>query len=99
MKAIGLPDGLFEPAMRARRSGRVLSVSSILGRLTIPLAGAYAVSKWVLEAMAETMAFEVAHFGIAVTTDSGGGRAVPSGVGAGYSTTSSTGMLPRVALE
>jgi NAD(P)-dependent dehydrogenase (short-subunit alcohol dehydrogenase family) len=55
------------PGLRARGGGRVLFVSSALGRLTIPLSGAYAASKWALEALAETLAVEVGHFGISVT--------------------------------
>ena len=55
------------PGLRARGGGRVLFVSSVLGRLTIPLSGAYAASKWALEALAETLAVEVGHFGISVT--------------------------------
>jgi NAD(P)-dependent dehydrogenase (short-subunit alcohol dehydrogenase family) len=53
--------------MRKRGSGRVLFVSSILGRLAIPLIGAYAASKWALEALAETLAMEVGHFGVTVS--------------------------------
>ena len=54
------------PGLRARGGGRVLFVSSIVGRLTIPLFGAYAASKWALEAIAETLAVEAGHFGIKV---------------------------------
>jgi NAD(P)-dependent dehydrogenase (short-subunit alcohol dehydrogenase family) len=55
------------PTMRTRGSGRLLFVSSILGRTAIPLSGAYAASKWALEALAETLAIEAAHFGISVS--------------------------------
>jgi NAD(P)-dependent dehydrogenase (short-subunit alcohol dehydrogenase family) len=55
------------PGLRARGGGRIIFVSSVLGRLTIPLTGAYAASKWALEALAETLAVEVGHFGISVT--------------------------------
>jgi NAD(P)-dependent dehydrogenase (short-subunit alcohol dehydrogenase family) len=54
------------PGLRARGGGRVLFVSSILGRLTIPLSAAYAASKWALEAIAETLALEAGHFGVKV---------------------------------
>ena len=53
--------------MRARGRGRLLFVSSILGRIAIPLSGAYAASKWALEALAETLAIETGHFGVKVT--------------------------------
>jgi NAD(P)-dependent dehydrogenase (short-subunit alcohol dehydrogenase family) len=54
------------PGMRAQGSGQLIFVSSIQGRLVLPLIGAYAVSKWALEALAETLAVEVGHFGISV---------------------------------
>ncbi|HTU75167.1 MAG TPA: SDR family NAD(P)-dependent oxidoreductase [Trebonia sp.] len=52
------------PAMRERGSGQLIFVSSIQGRLVIPLIGAYAASKWALEAFAETIAIESSHFGV-----------------------------------
>jgi NAD(P)-dependent dehydrogenase (short-subunit alcohol dehydrogenase family) len=54
------------PGMRERRSGRLIFISSVQGRIAIPLTGPYAASKWALEAMAETLALEAAHFGISV---------------------------------
>jgi NAD(P)-dependent dehydrogenase (short-subunit alcohol dehydrogenase family) len=54
------------PAMRQRGSGKIIFVSSVLGRLTIPLIGAYAQSKWALEAIAETLALEVGPLGIEI---------------------------------
>jgi NAD(P)-dependent dehydrogenase (short-subunit alcohol dehydrogenase family) len=54
------------PGLRARGGGRVLFLSSILGRLIRPLSGAYAASKWALEAIAETLAVEAGHFGVKV---------------------------------
>ncbi len=55
------------PGMRARGRGRLLFVSSITGRVVIPLGGAYAASKWALEALAEAIAIEAGHFGVKVT--------------------------------
>ncbi|MFF7276449.1 SDR family NAD(P)-dependent oxidoreductase [Streptomyces griseorubiginosus] len=55
------------PQMRERASGRLLFVSSIVGRTVMPGNGAYAATKWALEAFAETLAIEVADFGIDVT--------------------------------
>lgn len=54
------------PAMRQRGSGKLVFVSSILGRLGIPLVGGYAQSRWALEAIAETLALEVGPVGIEV---------------------------------
>lgn len=54
------------PAMRERGSGKLIFMSSIQGRIAIPLIGPYAASKWALEAIAETLAIEAAPFGISV---------------------------------
>lgn len=54
------------PGMRERGSGQLIFVSSVQGRLVIPLIGAYGASKWALEALAETLAIESGHFGVSV---------------------------------
>jgi NAD(P)-dependent dehydrogenase (short-subunit alcohol dehydrogenase family) len=54
------------PGMRERGTGKLIFISSIQGRVAIPLIGPYAASKWALEAIAETLAIEAAHFGISV---------------------------------
>src|SRR6266446_4786521 len=52
------------PAWRKRGSGVIVNVSSISGRLSSPLGAAYSASKFALEALTESLAFEVGHFGI-----------------------------------
>jgi NAD(P)-dependent dehydrogenase (short-subunit alcohol dehydrogenase family) len=54
------------PAWRARGSGVLVNISSVQGRIGTPLEGAYAASKHALEAMSESLYFELAHFGIRV---------------------------------
>lgn len=54
------------PGMRDRGSGTIVNVSSVAGRIGIPLDGFYSASKWALEGMSETLHFEVGHFGIRV---------------------------------
>jgi NAD(P)-dependent dehydrogenase (short-subunit alcohol dehydrogenase family) len=54
------------PTWRARGSGVFVHVSSVQGRVATPLEGAYAASKYALEALSETMHYELAHFGIRV---------------------------------
>jgi NAD(P)-dependent dehydrogenase (short-subunit alcohol dehydrogenase family) len=54
------------PAMRARGSGAIVNVSSVSGRVAVPVAGAYHSSKWALEALSETLRYELAPFGIRV---------------------------------
>lgn len=54
------------PGMRQRRRGTLVFLSSIAGRLTRPEGGFYAASKFALEALAETLHWEVAPFGLRV---------------------------------
>lgn len=52
------------PSMRARNSGLLIHISSSLGRLIIPYVGVYTASKFALEALAETYAYELKPLGI-----------------------------------
>src|SRR4051794_23625807 len=52
------------PAWRKRGSGVIVNVSSVSGRLSAPLEAAYCASKFALEALTESLHFEVRHFGI-----------------------------------
>lgn len=52
------------PAWRARGSGVIVNVSSVQGRVSTPLEGPYAGSKFALEAMSESLHYELGHFGI-----------------------------------
>ena len=54
------------PAMRERRSGCIINVSSIAGRIVLPASGAYAASKFALEALSESLAQEIRGHGIRV---------------------------------
>ena len=54
------------PAMRERRAGVIVNVTSVAGRLAGGAQGAYAASKWALEALSESLACEVKAFGIRV---------------------------------
>jgi NAD(P)-dependent dehydrogenase (short-subunit alcohol dehydrogenase family) len=57
---------LVLPAMRARRQGVIVNVSSMGGRLAFPGGGAYHASKYAVEALSDVLRFEVAGFGIDV---------------------------------
>jgi NAD(P)-dependent dehydrogenase (short-subunit alcohol dehydrogenase family) len=52
------------PQMRERGSGRLLFMSSVLGRIVLPGSAAYTATKWALEAVVETLAVEAGHFGV-----------------------------------
>jgi NAD(P)-dependent dehydrogenase (short-subunit alcohol dehydrogenase family) len=53
--------------MRAQRSGHIIQVSSIGGVNAFPTVGLYHASKWGLEGFSQSLAAEVAGFGIKVT--------------------------------
>lgn len=55
------------PFLRAQGSGHILGTSSSLGHVTSPVIGYYCSSKWAFEAIHESLAAEVAPFGIKVT--------------------------------
>ena len=54
------------PAMRARRAGTIVNLSSVVGTIAIPYTGIYAASKHAVEAISEAMWFELAPFGLRV---------------------------------
>ncbi|MEU4543969.1 SDR family NAD(P)-dependent oxidoreductase [Nonomuraea dietziae] len=55
------------PYLREQGSGHIIQMSSAAGLIAMPLGGAYHASKWALEALNESLAGEVAGFGIKVT--------------------------------
>ena len=54
------------PSWRARGSGVFVNVSSVQGQVATPLEGSYSASKYALEALSETLHYELGHFGIRV---------------------------------
>ncbi len=56
----------FLPAMRSRRSGRIINVSSMGGRITFPLMGVYNSTKYAVESLSDAMRVELRAFGIDV---------------------------------
>lgn len=54
------------PQMRERRSGRIINVASVAGRLSCPPLVPYCASKWALEALSEGLAGEMKTFNVRV---------------------------------
>ncbi len=63
------------PFLREQHSGHILQVSSIGGISAFPTVGIYHASKWALEGISQSLAQEVAGFGIKVTLIEPGGYA------------------------
>jgi NAD(P)-dependent dehydrogenase (short-subunit alcohol dehydrogenase family) len=64
------------PFLRAGR-GRIVNVSSIGGRVALPLAGPYAASKFGLEAVSDSLRRELRHLGVEVIVVEPGGIKTP----------------------
>jgi NAD(P)-dependent dehydrogenase (short-subunit alcohol dehydrogenase family) len=54
------------PIMRAQGSGIIVNISSVVGRFGLPGMSAYVATKFALEGLSESLAYEVAPFGIKV---------------------------------
>jgi NAD(P)-dependent dehydrogenase (short-subunit alcohol dehydrogenase family) len=54
------------PIMRRQLHGTIVNISSIAGRIGFPLTSAYVSSKFALEGLSESIAYEVEQFGIKV---------------------------------
>jgi NAD(P)-dependent dehydrogenase (short-subunit alcohol dehydrogenase family) len=67
------------PYLREQGTGHIIQLSSAAGLIAMPLGGAYHASKWALEGLNETLAKEVADFGIKVTIIEPGGFATRDG--------------------
>lgn len=68
------------PQMRAQQSGAIVNISSVGGKITLPLGTLYHGTKWAVEGLSESLSFELAPLGIrvkivepgAIATDFGG---------------------------
>jgi NAD(P)-dependent dehydrogenase (short-subunit alcohol dehydrogenase family) len=54
------------PPMRERGSGRIVNISSVLGRFTLPGSGVYSGSKFAVEAVSDALRIELEPFGVRV---------------------------------
>jgi short-subunit dehydrogenase len=57
----------FLPKMRERRAGRIVNVSSLGGRVTLPYFGVYNSTKYALESLSDALRYELRAFGIDVS--------------------------------
>lgn len=81
------------PGMRERGSGHLVQISSIGGVGAFANLGAYHASKWALEAVSESLATEVAPFGVHVTL------VEPGGYGTDWAGASARRSAPLPAYE
>jgi NAD(P)-dependent dehydrogenase (short-subunit alcohol dehydrogenase family) len=79
------------PAMRARRAGRIINITSVSGLAVWAGTGVYCASKWALEGLTQTLAAEVAELGIKVT------NVAPGGLRTSFSTGSKAIVASKIA--
>jgi NAD(P)-dependent dehydrogenase (short-subunit alcohol dehydrogenase family) len=77
---------LVLPAMRARRFGRIINISSMGGTLTFPGGGIYHATKYAVEAISDALRFEVKGFGVQVVV------VQPGTIRTGFADATSTAM-------
>jgi short-subunit dehydrogenase len=78
----------FLPAMRERGQGRVVNVGSIMGRVAMPLLGAYNASKHAVAAVTDALRMELAPFGVTVVL------VEPGAVRTGFAARALLGLAP-----
>lgn len=66
------------PSMREAGKGLIVNISSVMGRIIIPFAGAYTASKYALEGLSENYRYELAGTGVDVVI------VEPGGFGTGF---------------
>lgn len=56
----------FVPQMRERRSGTIVNLSSVVGRVAFSMTGIYSSTKWAIEGISEALRKELEGFGVNV---------------------------------
>ena len=54
------------PSMRQQRDGLIINIGSILGRVTFPFLGIYGASKMAVEALTDSLRYEVSQLGVEI---------------------------------
>lgn len=67
------------PHMRKQRSGTIINVSSLAGKVTAPFGGVYSATKHALEALSDALYYELHPFGVRVVVIEPGGFATEFG--------------------
>lgn len=88
---------LVLPHMRAQRSGTIVNITSMGGKLHTPLGGWYHGTKFALEALSDCLRMEVAPFGIDVVVIEPGGIATEWGAIAADHVEATSGTGPYAA--
>jgi SDR family mycofactocin-dependent oxidoreductase len=65
------------PHMRKQRSGRIIGISSMMGRTSQPAIPAYSASKWGVIGLCKSAAYELAGFGVTVNVIAPGNVSTP----------------------
>lgn len=84
---------LVVPAMRRQRSGRIVNISSMGGKLVFPGGGVYHATKYALEAISDALRFELQGFGIDVVV------VEPGLIRSSFSATALAGMDVEASTE
>jgi short-subunit dehydrogenase len=64
-RAIRMLQNIF-PLMRQNNAGRIINLSSVAGRMTFPSGGYYSATKFAIEAISDTLRYEVKKFGLKI---------------------------------
>ena len=72
------------PSMRQQHDGLIINIGSILGRVTFPFVGIYGASKFAVEALTDSLRYEVSQLGVEVV------EVQPSGYPTNFFTNSQT---------
>ena len=54
------------PSMRENRDGLIINIGSVLGRVTLPFFGIYGATKFAVEALTDSLRYEVSQLGVEV---------------------------------
>ena len=76
---------LVLPSMRAQKYGKIVNISSVGGKVTLPMGGWYHASKFAVEGLSDALRKEVQSFGIdVVLIEPGGTKSEMTGLGTEY---------------